>query len=374
MADARLHREVRALLEAGLTVEVMGLGDAGAAPPGVPVWVWPRGSMVDRARRAVWLPFVARGRVLFLLDPDTLPSALFVRRLRGRSVVADVHEDYVALLNDRSWVPRPLRGLLTWLTTRCVALAGRADLTVVADDHVPPAQEATRRRLVVRNLPDLSMLPAASLALETGADREVAQIAPPAPPEEHPLRLHRWNALYVGDLRASRGLDEMLLAIAGAPGWHLDLVGPVAASERERARRLMGPELDGRVTWHGRLPPREAWKLAAGAKVGLALLHDTPAFRDSVPTKVYEYLACGLAVLATPLPRVTRLLDESRGGRTVRGADQAAEVLRGWSGHDEHELLAHRTEGLRWAQAKLYGPSPYLKLAAEVSEVIRRQK
>jgi len=351
VADARLHREVRALLEAGLTVEVLGLGDACAAPPGVPVRVWPRGSMVARARRALWLPFIARGRVLLLLDPDTLPSALLVRRLRGRAVVADVHEDYAALLGDRAWVPARFRCTLTWLTARCIGLAGRADVTIVADDHVPPAQEATRRRLVVPNLPDLSMLPPANRAVATG-----------------------WHALYVGDLRASRGLDDMLRAVAGAPGWHLDLVGPVTPSERERAERLFGRELDDRVTWHGRLPPREAWKLAADAKVGLALLHDTPAFRDAVPTKVYEYLACGLAVLATPLPRVAKLLHESRGGRTVRDATEAAEILRGWSGEDEHELLAHRAEGLRWARAELYGPSPYVRLATEVSDVIRRQK
>ena len=374
VADARLHREVRALLEAGLTVEVLGLGDAGAAPPGVAVRVWPRGSMVARARRALWLPFIARGQVLLLLDPDTLPSALIVRRLRGRAVFADVHEDYVALLGDRAWVPARFRGMLTWLTARCIGLAGRADVTVVADDHVPPAQEATRRRIVVPNLPDLSMLPPADRAAETGTEREVAQIAVPAPLEEYPLRLHRWRALYVGDLRASRGLDDMLRAVAGAPGWHLDLVGPVTPSERQRAERLVGRELDGRVTWHGRLPPREAWKLAAGAKVGLALLHDTPAFRDAVPTKVYEYLACGLAVLATPLPRVAELLHQSRGGRTVRDANQAAEVLRGWSGKNERELLAHRAEGLRWARAELYGPSPYMRLATEVSDVIRRQK
>ena len=351
VADARLHREVRALLEAGLTVEVMGVGDAAGGPPGVPVRVWPRGSMMARAVRAVRLPFAARGRVLLLLDPDIVPSALLVRRLRGRAVVADVHEDYVALLRDRSWVPAPLRGPITWLTARCVGLAGRADVTVVADDHVPPAQAATRRRLVVRNMPDPSMLPAAGGPAATG-----------------------WRALYVGDLRASRGLDDMLRAVAAAPDWHLDLVGSVSCAERERVEALLGRELDGRVTWHGRLPPRQAWELAVGAKVGLALLHDTPAFRDAVPTKVYEYLACGLAVLATPLPRVVQLLRDSGGGRTVRNVDQAAEVLRGWSGDQEHELLAYRAQGLRWATTEMYGPSPYVLLAAEVTEVIRRQK
>ena len=348
VADARLHREVRALLEAGLTVEVMGVGDAAGGPPGVPVRVWPRGSMMARAVRAVRLPFAARGRVLLLLDPDIVPSALLVRRLRGRAVVADVHEDYVALLRDRSWVPAPLRGPITWLTARCVGLAGRADVTVVADDHVPPAQAATRRRLVVRNMPDPSMLPAAGGPAATG-----------------------WRALYVGDLRASRGLDDMLRAVAAAPDWHLDLVGSVSCAERERVEALLGRELDGRVTWHGRLPPRQAWELAVGAKVGLALLHDTPAFRDAVPTKVYEYLACGLAVLATPLPRVVQLLSDSGGGRTVRNADQAAEVLRGWSGDQGHELLAYRAKGLRWTTEN-YGPSPYARLATEVADVLKR--
>jgi len=305
--------------------------------------------MMARAVRAVRLPFAARGRVLLLLDPDIVPSALLVRRLRGRAVVADVHEDYVALLRDRSWVPAPLRGPITWLTARCVGLAGRADVTVVADDHVPPAQAATRRRLVVRNMPDPSMLPAAGGPAATG-----------------------WRALYVGDLRASRGLDDMLRAVAAAPDWHLDLVGSVSCAERERVEALLGRELDGRVTWHGRLPPRQAWELAVGAKVGLALLHDTPAFRDAVPTKVYEYLACGLAVLATPLPRVVQLLRDSGGGRTVRNVDQAAEVLRGWSGDQEHELLAYRAQGLRWATTEMYGPSPYARLATEVADVLKR--
>jgi glycosyltransferase involved in cell wall biosynthesis len=338
----------------------MGLGDAAAGPPGVAVQVSPRGSMVARALRAVQMPWTARGRVLLLLDPDTVPSALLVRRLRGRAVVADVHEDYVALLHDRSWAPALVRGLLTWLTARCVGLAGRADVTVVADDHVPPAEGATRRRLVVRNLPDLSMLPDMSRP-DLSARRAAAMSG------ERP-----WRALYVGDLRASRGLDDMLLAVAAAPGWHLDLVGPVSPAERERVEALVGPELDGRVVWHGRLPPRQAWELAAGAAVGLVLLHDTPAFRDSIPTKVYEYLACGLAVLATPLPRVAQLLADSGGGRTVHGAEQAAEILRGWSGDHEAELVAHRAQGLRWALAELDGPSPYARLAAEVNDIIGR--
>jgi len=318
--------------------------------------------MVARALRAVRLPWTAHGRVLLLIDPDTVPSALLARRLRGCPFVADVHEDYAAVLHDRSWVPSALLGLLSWLTARCVGLAGRADLTVVADEHVPPGKSATRRRLVVRNLPDLSMLPDMSRP-------DLSALRATAVSGERP-----WRALYVGDLRASRGLDEMLLAVAAAPGWHLDLVGPVSPAERERVEALVGPELDGRVVWHGRLPPRQAWELAAGASVGMALLKDTPAFRDAVPTKVYEYLACGLAVLSTPLPRVAQLLDASGGGRIVRDATEAGDVLRGWFGEHQDELLVHREAGLRWARAELHGPSPYARLAAEMRTVVETRR
>ena len=63
----------------------------------------------------------------------------------------------------------------------------------------------------------------------------------------------------------------------------------------------------------------------------------TPAFVAAMPSKVYEYLACGLAVLSSPLPRVVELLDESGAGEVVSSADAAAAVLTRWAG-DRAEL------------------------------------
>ena len=97
VADARMHREVAALRRRGLTVEVLGLGDVGAGPEGADIRTWPRRSMVFRAVHAVRLPFLARGRVLLTLDPDVVPAGVVASLLRRRRLVADVHEDYVAL-------------------------------------------------------------------------------------------------------------------------------------------------------------------------------------------------------------------------------------------------------------------------------------
>ena len=71
------------------------------------------------------------------------------------------------------------------------------------------------------------------------------------------------------------------------------------------------------------------------------MLQDTPAFRDAVPTKVYEYLACGLAVVATPLPRQAELVERAGAGVVVQDAAAASHALAAYS--DDRGLLdAHR--------------------------------
>ena len=242
-------------------------------------------------------------------------------------------------------MPGRLRGALQRLAAACVGLAGRASLTVVADDHVPPRGNRCRRRLVVRNVPDPALLPTPS-----------PQVDDPAP-----------RAVYVGDVRTSRGLRVMVEAIALAPCWRLDVVGPVAAADQQWVKdRMERPDVAGRITLHGRKPPRASWEIAASASVGMILAQDTPAFRDAVPTKLYEYLATGLAVLATPLPRVAALLDGSLAGALVTEATAAAEVLRGWSAAPA-ELAKARRAALEWADRELRDANPYDVLAAEVA-------
>lgn len=350
VADARLHREVAAFQRAGLSVEVLGLGDPASAPPEAAVRTWARGSMPARALRAVTLPFRAKGRVVLTLDPDVVPAALVATRLRRRRLVADVHEDYVALLVDRSWASMA-RGAFQKLAAWCIAASGRAQLTVVADEHVPPQNAGCRERLVVRNLPDPSLLPPVDVI-----------------PEVPPLR-----ALYIGDVRTSRGLKEMIEAVVSAPGWELDIVGPVAPDDADWLHyRLLAADAEGRVRLHGRMPPREAWKVGAGASVGMLLAHDTPAFRDAVPTKLYEYLATGMAVLATPLPRVVPFVEEARTGAIVADASEAAAQLRAWA-DDRGALRRVRMTAAAYAAAELRENSPWDELAKRVASLAAKR-
>lgn len=344
VADGRLHREVDACVRAGLTVEVLGLGKAGDGPAGARVRTWSRRGLAWRIVLAVVLPWLARGRVLLVLDPDAAVGAVAPCRLRRRALVVDVHEDYAALLRDRRWARGATGSAARVLVRVAVVVAAAADLTVVADEHVPP-RDGCRRRIVVPNLP-------------TGH----VTVAGPTPESDGRLR-----AAYVGDVRSSRGSDAMVDAVLAAPGWELDVVGPVSGSDgRVLTARLQNPSVAARVRLHGRLPPARAWHAVRGAQVGFALLEDTPAFRDAVPSKVYEYLAAGMAVVATRLPRVVALLEESGGGVHVDDAAEAAAVLRRWA-DTPAELSAVRARASAWARTALAGASPYTRLAADVA-------
>jgi glycosyltransferase involved in cell wall biosynthesis len=56
------------------------------------------------------------------------------------------------------------------------------------------------------------------------------------------------------------------------------------------------------LTLLGPLPHSAAMEMVAGASVGLSLLSDLPNYRWSMPTKVIEYLAMGVPVVASDLP------------------------------------------------------------------------
>ncbi|GAA4895422.1 hypothetical protein GCM10025789_11110 [Tessaracoccus lubricantis] len=306
-----------------------------------------------RGLRALLWPWQARCDVLLTIDPDTALSAWLSSTVLRRRWVADVHEDYRELLRDRAWVPGPLLAVLRGAVSVLNSIITRADLVLVADDHVPPRH--ARRRFVMRNVPDVTLLP----PMPAGSTSVAAVGSARAP-----------RAVYIGDNRTTRGLRDMVEAVAATVddpmAWRLDLVGPVATSDRDWLdERLARP--DARlVTWHDRQPPTEAWRIAAGADVGLCLLADTPAFRDAMPSKVYEYLAMGMPTVATPLPRVRELIEGTGAGVIVDGVPAVVEALRAYARDAAHRqaLIANaRAAGEELRER----PSPYDEAAGLIA-------
>ncbi len=220
---------------------------------------------------------------VILPDPELHLFLPFV--LKKEVVVVDVHEDYGLVIEDRSWVHRSFKPFLVFFIQFLVFVRSRwADVVLVADVSIQG-----EGAIHISNRPSPSDLPAESSL-------------------ELPPRL-----VYVGDIRKSRGLNEMLSLIQLTPEVHLDLVGPCENSD-DLKNSIQERGLSNRVTWHGRCTYQESWKIAAKALAGLSLLRPTPAFKDAVPTKVWEYWAVAIPVLGSDLPGQAKLIVESGGG------------------------------------------------------------
>ncbi len=268
-------------------------------------WVGLEGGRVRRDVAAARLLWSRRFDLRAIHDPELLIPGL-VAALAGRKVLFDVHEDVPAQILTKAWVPRLLRRPLAVVAAALLKAAERTMRITLAE---PGYQRLFRRpHPVIPNYPDLSALP------------------DPRPAEGY--------AVYVGDVTVERGAGVMAAAAARA-GVPLRIVG---RCDPELAAGLAAA--GGDVELLGRLPHPRALDIAAAATVGLSPLADLPNYRYSLPTKVLEYLAVGIPVVASDLPGTAEVIGDLPGvvlvepGNVEAWAEALARV------HDDPELRA----------------------------------
>ncbi|MFI6574527.1 glycosyltransferase [Nocardiopsis sp. NPDC050513] len=333
--DARiLHRQIRALLEAGHDVTyVAPFRECGVTPWGeldsvdVPRAVGRERLKALRAARAVLAEHAPRADLLLFHDPELMLALPAQRPV----TVWDVHEDTAAAILTKPWVPRPLRRPLGAVVRAFERGAERRMRLLLAE-------EGYRSRFrfhhpVVPNTTDVPVEP----SREPGDDRVV----------------------YLGHVSVARGAHELVeLGRRLRPhGVRLEVIGGADANVRPLLRQA---QQDGDLNWYGFVPNDRALRICAGAMAGLSLLHDTPNYRHSMPTKVVEYMAHGLPVVTTANPMARDLVTgrpEGDAGLVVPFGDvDAAEdaVLRLRRDADLRRSLARTGHGI--ARASYHWP------------------
>ena len=291
--DARIvHRQIRSLLEADHSVTLVSAdpGESRAQdPPGLERITVRRA--VGRRRVGAWREarraarrFARFADVVIVHDPELVP-VIGLARWRRTALVWDVHEDFVASVSDRRWIPRPARPAVRRGLLMLERVARRRF-------HVILAEDSYRSRF-----PNAPVVPNSTWILD-----EPAPIDPDA------------RVVYVGRISRSRGVSTLVslgeeLVARGGP--RLVLVGAADADIEpviaDAARR-------GVLDWRGPLPNPEALSLVRGAVVGLSLLSNHPNYVHSRPTKIVEYMAQGTPAISTPLPLAVEMIEASGAG------------------------------------------------------------
>lgn len=231
-------------------------------------------------RQLAWAARVVMRRepadIVHAHDLETLAAGLAMAG-RGR-LIYDAHELYA------DWEPSPSPLYLRYCLLLERAAARRAFAWVTVGDAIADVLSSRYgvQPKVVLNVPELTRTPV------------------PAGPAEEGFRP---RALYQGVYARDRGLEAVVDAARLVPEIEIALrgFGPLEAELRARARDS--------VTFLAPAEPDDLVNALSGAQIGLVpYLPTTLNNTLCMPNKLFEYLAGGLAVAASDLPELRRVV------------------------------------------------------------------
>jgi len=228
--------------------------------------------------------------------------------------VLDMAENYPAMLRGRNELGVQRRTDIFVRNARAAAAVERWVLARI--DHVLVVVEESRDRLrglgvgedritVVSNTPSVTRL---------------QELAPKAHRDSGSLEL-----IYLGLLEAPRGIGVMLDALArsrqaGIPA-RLTILGDGRERRKFEARaRELGLD-DSAVRFLGRVPYTDAVRLLQTADVGVVPHIASDHWNTTIPNKLFDYMAGGLAVLTSNAKPAARVVREASVGVVFKDTD-----------------------------------------------------
>jgi glycosyltransferase involved in cell wall biosynthesis len=311
LSDVRIFRkQCRSLAAAGYEVVLVAPRERDETIEGVRIRaVPPARNRLERMTRTAWrvvrTAAAEKPQIYHLHDFELLPWSPLLRLRRG-CIVFDMHEDFPKVALTRLWLPPWLRGIVSWVTR----VGERALLTGVPVIFAETSYQ-WNRPWVQRSTTVLNRALVDELLAIKAAKHAV------------------FTVCYVGWVFPDRGALNMLAAmeILAERGRvvQFECIGPIAdecrAEVMERASRARLPvRLNGQ-----RLPPNEAWRMTARCHVGLAVLRGIPNSYAIEPTKLFEYMALGMPLIASNFPTYRAVVEGTGCGLCV-DPDAPAEI------------------------------------------------
>jgi glycosyltransferase involved in cell wall biosynthesis len=249
--------------------------------------------------------FKVNANLYHVHDPDLLIVGLMLRA-SGRRVVYDVHEDLPTKILLKMYLPRMVRKPLRWIVERVEGTAagfmtGLITATPALRDRF---LKVHKRVVTVNNFPILEEF----LAPAVG---------------DWPCR--SGSVTYYGGISEARGIREMLVAMELLPrklGIKLELAGWFYV--KALLNELTTTPQWQHVKWHGELNRKDLTPLLGRSIAGLVILHPEKTFIASQPTKLFEYMAAGIPVIASDFPLWRGFVQETDCGILVDPLDPQA--------------------------------------------------
>jgi glycosyltransferase involved in cell wall biosynthesis len=307
--------------------------------------------MLFSSNQAVCLAIQSRAKIVHLHDPELIPYIPLLRIL-GRIVIFDAHEDLPTQVLDKSYLSPVIAKAVSTVAKGLMQMVRLCDAVVAATETIAE-RLPSKNVVVIHNYPPLRDEEAEAVVNDVG---------------DRPARV-----VYIGGMSVERGASVMIDALSDEDmpeGWRLNLAGSGPAPLMERLASQAGWK---HVDYVGQVPPDEARDLILGSRVGLVLFQDNPAHRDSLPTKMFEYFAAGVPVIASNFPLWQTIVTKHACGQLVRqdSPKDVAAALKLYASNPEL-LTEHSHNARELALTTLNWAPEGERLVAAYREIIRR--
>lgn len=330
--DVRVfEKHCRTLADAGYEVVYITAHDRTESRHGVIVKGVPKAQR-RRDRLTCVLPAVIRAAFrenadVYHFHDVELILAGYLLKLRGKKVIYDVHENYPAdVFREKPYLAKWIRHALAGSVAGAEWLAGHWFDGTAAVTAVIAARFPKRTTVVVRNYPRVE-------ELQAGVD---------GPPYHQRAPI----ALFTGGLTGIRCGGEMCAmsnALRDIPGYTTVVAGRPESAQYVES--LSGRPGWDRIRYEGIVPMARIRQLLGEARIGLVLNQPRADYLDLATNKLFEYMAAGLPVVSTDIPFWRKIVEETRCGIVVDGADatQLADAVRWLLQHPaEADAMGHR--------------------------------
>jgi glycosyltransferase involved in cell wall biosynthesis len=260
----------------------------------------------DYYRRALKVTAAEPADAYHAHDLHTLPAAALAARRDRATLVYDAHELYPEMSTLSARESR------IWRVVER-ALIGRADHVITVCESI--ADELSARYRIAKPTVLLNCPPRPQITSDRDSDplRERIDLADRTVP----------IVLYQGGFTANRGLPQLVRAGGLLEQGVLVLMG-WGQLEDELRRIIAEHRLEERVLITPAVPPSELLEFSAGADIGV-IPYEPVGLNNTytTPNKLFDYIAVGLPVAASPLPELRRFVEGLGLGSTFASIDEA---------------------------------------------------